>query len=162
VAGRGDLRASVAARTAANVRRERLYPLLADGFLRWWEDRRRWNEPFEFYEQSVKARYSIPGTEAEVKVENLLALRVGTASRLYYPYFCEEPELSEEAARLGLWVMGQALPEHDPDDLRVLDILRGRSFAPGDVPARGTEEADFRTRYQLLVDLWWRLRPGYS
>ena len=141
VAGECDLNTSVANRVGRNERRARLYPLLAEGFLQWWDDRRRWNEPFDFYDQSVKARYQVEGTPTEVKVESLLALRVGQGSRLYYAYFCEEPALSDETAGLGLWVMRNALQAYDPDDLRLLDILRSRSYSIGDVPQRGDEEA---------------------
>ena len=161
VAGRVDLREAVEERVASNWRRSRLYPQLAEGFLTWWEDRRRWNEPYAFYEQSVKARHTPLGVDVEIKVENLLALRVGSASRLYYPYFCEEPSLSEDAARLGLWLMGRALPQSDPEDLRLLDLIRGRSFALGDVSSTGHEEREFIRRYEALVTEWQRLRDEY-
>ena len=46
VSGELDLRASTIERIQGNWRRERLYPQLAAGFLKWWEEKRRWkNEP---------------------------------------------------------------------------------------------------------------------
>jgi hypothetical protein len=57
VAGQEDLRTAVKNRIASNKSRTRLYPLLAGGFLNWWDEKRRWrNEPFEFMSESVKAQ----------------------------------------------------------------------------------------------------------
>ena len=161
VAGESDLSESVLARVTAHRGRTRLYPLLEAGFLLWWENRRRWNEPFQFYEQSVKGRYLLPGRLTEVKIENLLALRVGGSSRLYYPYFAEEPELTAQVARLGFWLINHALPTIAIEDLRILDVLRGQSFAPDDVRFTGDEEHEFLHRYDGLVVRWQELRADY-
>lgn len=61
VFGTQDLHESTAERVASNRNRQRLYPLLRDGFLRWWSTyRRRTNEPFQLG-PSQRTRFEIPG-----------------------------------------------------------------------------------------------------
>jgi len=52
--GASDLKLTTAARIELNKGRERLYPELRDGFLLWWNKKRRWiNEPFEPLEEKI-------------------------------------------------------------------------------------------------------------
>lgn len=157
-----DLRAASVARIEANEGRSRLYPELTEGFLTWWLERRRQrNEPFEIVEQNIKGRLELPGL-GTVKIENNLAFRIGDdARRIVYPYFCEEPEMVERVARLGLWAMSAAIGEFELADMRILDVIRGRSFSILDTPITGTEEADFRQEYRILLDRWVALRSEY-
>jgi hypothetical protein len=161
-AGRLDLRDASAARIEANDGRSRLYPELTEGFLAWWLERRRQrNEPFEIIEQNIKGRLDLPGLGL-VKIENNLAFRIGDdARRIVYPYFCEEPDMAEHIARLGLWAMSVAIREFAIADMRILDVIRGRSFSILDTPITGTEEADFRREYRVLLDRWQALRREY-
>ncbi len=162
VAGSLDLTEQTAVRIGSNWRRHRLYQMMSDAFLVWWNERRRWrNEPFEFVPQSVRARY--PAQQlGVVKVENLLALRILEGEhRIFYPYFSEAPSLSEEAARVGLWVLREALPQYETSELRVLDILRQRSFSIEDVPLLGNEEDVFRRNYSALIAQRALLREEY-
>ena len=163
VAGLLELAAQTEIRIESNWRRERLYRMMSHAFLHWWNERRRWrNEPFEFLPQNVRARFPAEGL-GEVKIENLLALRIVDGDhRIFYPYFCEEPALSDEAARLGLWVLSQALPQFDVSELRVLDILRQRSFSIEDVPFDGHEGQLFRANYLALINERARLREEYG
>jgi hypothetical protein len=163
VAGRADLRELVKARIERNKRRERLYLLLARGFLVWWEERRRWrNEPFDPILLNVKGRYEILDPKCSIKIENVLAakLRDGT-ERITYPYFSEEPALSEEAARIGLWILGESLKDHRLQDIRILDVLRSRSFSINDCPFRGNEGGLLGARYRQMHDEWLRLKEQY-
>lgn len=157
-----DLRQTSAARISADHGRARLYPLLTEGFLTWWlERRRRRNEPFEIIEQNIRGRLELDGL-GTVKIENNLAFRIGDDERrIVYPYFCEEPEMAEEVARLGLWAMSRAVPEYALNDMRILDVIRGRSFSMLDTPMTGTEEADFCQQYRVLLDRWQALRREY-
>lgn len=150
----GDLSVLTAARIVANSRKRRLYPLLEEGFLRWWNERRRWiNEPFQVLDRSVRARYVVPHLGCVVKVENLFSVQMADGSyRLVYPYFSEHPELEGEAARIGHWVMGLALPNYDSRGFRILDVLRARSFRAEEHPTQGNEEAVFLRRYTQLLD----------
>jgi hypothetical protein len=152
--GEGDLPSLTVERIVANKRKRRLYPLLGEGFLRWWNERRRWiNEPFQVLERSVRARYSVPRLGCTVKVENLFSVQMADGSfRLIYPYFSEYPELEEEAARIGHWVMGKALPNYDSGGFRILDVLRAHSFRAEEHPAQGDEEAIFSRRYAQLLN----------
>jgi hypothetical protein len=78
--GEVELRIQTNWRIERNERRKRLYPLLADGFLSWWNEKRRWrNERFSFI-QGVKGQYFFPELNGLVKVEGLLAVRVETSS----------------------------------------------------------------------------------
>ncbi|HVG02856.1 MAG TPA: hypothetical protein VM842_08190 [Nitrospira sp.] len=161
VFGRGDLHESVRGRVESNPGRQRLYPALRDGFLRWWNERRRWtNEPFQPAEVP-HARYVIErlGT---VKVENVLAVKdAAGADHFVYPYFCEEPELRDEAARLGLWLLQAALPRLDPAELRILDVIRGPTFSVDRNPLQGDEEQIFLRRYTSLHRRWLELKEEY-
>lgn len=163
VAGTADLRVATAERIEANSRRQRLYPELRDGFLMWWEQKRRFrNEPFRVIEDRVKARLDISGLGA-VKIENTFAIVVGDdGPRILYPYFYEAPSLSAEAARLGLWAMSSCIKDYAPADLRLLDIIAGRSFSITDTPLQGTEEGLFVENYRQLVAEWAELRLEYD
>lgn len=77
---------------------------------------------------------------------------------MVYPYFSEEPPLSEEGGRLGLWVMQQVLTEADPADMRVIDALRRTFFSPQTTPLQGNEETVFHEKYRTLIDEWERLK----
>lgn len=163
VAGDLDLRLVTVARIASNDGRERLYTQLRDGFLLWWEERRRLrNVSFKVIESHVKARYTAPDIGV-VKVENTMSITVGDdGHRIIYPYFCEDPSLSEEAARLGLWVMSQCINGYDLKDMRLLDVIKGRSFSTLDTPLKGDEELVFLSRYEQVLDQWRILRAEYD
>ena len=149
VAGGENLRTKIKERIESNKGRARLYPLLADGFLRWWDEKRRWrNVPFEVLPDSVKAHLSIPELGGTIKVENLLALKIGDHSyRIIYPYFSEDPALPEEGRRIGLSVLNKGLLDYPIDDLRILDVLRGSSYGIIDNALQGNENELFLRRY---------------
>ena len=158
-----DLHAATDERIAGNERRRNLYPQLRDGFLLWWDERRRWtNAPFEPGRQ-LGAQFPFPGLDAVVKVDNILSARDGRDDEHYvYPYFSENPVLDEEAARLGLWLLGQALPAVPHAEIRILDIIRGAPFSVDRYPLAGDEEVNFRNRYAALLREWEALRAEYD
>ena len=147
-----DLRDMVDERIASNARRSRLYPRLRDGFLLWWNERRRWtNEPFR-QGRSLKKHFLFPGLDATVKIDSILSVSDGlNVEHAVYPYFAPDPELSDEAARLGLWLLTTALPAIPPEEIRILDVIRGRTFSLDRTPLRGDEEVRFRRRYAELL-----------
>ncbi|MCA1940055.1 MAG: hypothetical protein LDL26_03575 [Caenispirillum bisanense] len=100
MAGEGDLRALTAARIAANNRRRNLYPLLEEGFLSWWNERRRWiNEPFALIDANITRNFEIPALSATIKIHSAVRIRIGDREdRILYPYFREIPILGQEAA----------------------------------------------------------------
>lgn len=163
VAGELDLRLATIARIESNKGRERLYTMLKDGFLHWWEEKRRLrNVPFSVIPDNIKARYEIAGA-GTVKVENTLSITVGDSGhRIIYPYFCEDPDLCDEAARLGLWLMSKSIRGYALQDMRLLDIIKGRSFSTLDTPLVGNEEALFAEKYKALVAEWDALRAEYA
>lgn len=160
VAGKSDLREQTKIRVASNKSRQRLYPLLRDGFLQLWIDKARWrNEEFEFLPTSVKARLPIEEIDAIIKIENVVAVKIwdGT-NRVIYPYFSEEPALPMEGARLGFWALKEALPNFLFNDIRLVDVLRGSYFRPGDVPLDGNERAILIKKYIPILAEWNKLR----
>ncbi|WPL55763.1 hypothetical protein [Qipengyuania profunda] len=163
VFGGPDLRVSTAERIAANARRSNLYPQLRDGFLSWWDERRRWtNLPFN-PGRKLKARFKFPGFDAVVKIDNILTVVDGKGDEhVVYSYFAPEPALSADAARLGLWVLTQSFPTVPPSELRILDIIRGNTFSIDRTPLSGEEEIEFRARYARLVVERDKLRAEYG
>ncbi|WP_219811576.1 hypothetical protein, partial [Pseudomonas putida] len=79
-------------------------------------------------------------------------------TRVVYPYFSEEPALSEVGGRLGLWVMQRALINLDADDMRIIDPLRKTFFSPRTTPLQGDEEIIFLEKYSSLIGEWERLK----
>ncbi|WP_083900719.1 hypothetical protein [Azospirillum sp. B4] len=161
VFGLGDLHTLVDARIAANARRRNLYPRLRDGFLLWWNERRRWtNEPFH-PGPHLKAQFTFPEFEATVKVDRVLSVRDGLGvEHAIYPYFAPEPILSAEAGRLGLWLLIQALPIVPADEIRILDVIQGQTFSIDRYPLHGDEEVIFRRLYEQLLREWEALREA--
>jgi len=163
IRGIADVRVETASRVSKNPRRKRLYPRLQEGFLNWWENKRRWtNLEFGVEEFAPKARYRFDELNATVKVENLIGITIGEDdSRLIYPYFYEQPIVTERIGQLGLWLMSRALSGYNPDDMRMLDILRSNSNSIADFPFRGDEEEEFLSRYIRLILRWEELRKEY-
>lgn len=159
-----DLAEQTSLLVEASGQRQRLYPLLTESFLQWLERlRRSTNLTLAWSEEQVHNHYVVPGMDLTVKVDNLLALKLGEdRHKLIYPYFCEEPILSERWARIGLWLMGDALTKHDPVDMEILDVLRARSFSGGSVFLKGDERAIFEHRYEAIRKRWDELKPEYG
>lgn len=159
-----DLPEQTAVLVEASDQRKRLYPLLTEAYLRWLEYlRRSTNQPLSWSEEQVHTHYAVPGMDLTVKVDNLLALKLGEDHhKLIYPYFCEEPILSERWARVGLWLMRDALSKYDPVDMEILDVLRSRSFSGGSVFLKGDEGAIFSSRYDIIRSKWTELHPEYG
>ena len=155
-AGRCDLRDRTDLQIEKNWRRKNLYPRLRDGFLKWWNEKRRWvNEAITELPKTIKATYGFADIEGTVKVQNLLCLRVGDDKHRYvYPYFSDRPALTPDVARLGLWLMSRALPQHRIEDMRILDVLRGETFSVDKYPLVGDEEVAFRLRYRSILREW--------
>ena len=81
--------------------------------------------------------------------------------RLIYPYFSESPVLDVNTARLGLWLLSVALPDYDPLDIRILDVMRAKAFSLSDNPLKGDEENEFKIKYGLLIAQWDKLYQEY-
>ncbi len=163
VFGFSDLRDMTRVRIESNPARANLYPRLRDGFLLWWDERRRWtNEPFR-QADSLKTRFPFPGLDATVKVANILAVRdARDEDHFVYPYWFPQPSLSDEAARIGLWLLREALPNVQPGELRILDVIRGQTFSIDRNPLAGDEEEIFRRRYHAALAQWDALRREYD
>jgi len=163
VFGFSDLTDTTRARLEANTRRANLYPRLHDGFLLWWNERRRWtNEPF-YPADTLKAYVSIESLNSTIKIDNILAVRDAHGEdHFVYPYFSPEPILNEEAARLGLWILQQGFPTVPVACFRVLDVMRGITFNIDRNPLRGDESDILLRRYSSALDESDQLRIEYS
>jgi hypothetical protein len=159
-----DLRQQTDIRIEALKQRKRLYPLLAEGFLGWLSElSRTTNQRVSWAEASVHNHHSFPDLDLTLKVDNLLALRIGEEKfRLVYPYFSETPVLSERWARVGLWAMSEALPNYSLTDMEILDVLRARGFRGSRLFLKGDEEALFSRRYAEILKEWDGLRTEYG
>lgn len=160
ISKQGDLKTLTNDRIKANKRLGRLYPLLADGVLDLLNSKLRWsNEEVEIVSRSIHGTLKIHEVDGTIRVHDALHARVrGEYTRIVYPYFSEEPKLSDEAARLGLWVMQRALIDFNPDDMRIIDPLSKTFFSPRTTPLQGDEEITFLEKYASLITEWTRLR----
>lgn len=160
ISGDGDLADLTIDRIAANENFKRLYPLLKEGILDLLSAKLRWsNEPVEITPQSVHGILRIEKLGGTIRIRDAINARVREKyTRVVYPYFSEEPALTEEGGRLGLWAMQQALKGLDPDDMRIIDPLRRTFFSPETTPLEGTEESIFYDNYRSLIDEWERLK----
>lgn len=158
-----DLHAAVDAHIALNSRRANLYPRLRDGFLTWWNERRRWtNQPFT-ETTTIKGHYVNARLGVTAKIGNVLCVRDGNAEdHFIYPYFPAEPTLTAEGARIGLWILQQAFPRVSQEELRILDVIRGMNYSLEMVPLRGDEQSIFEERVSWLIREWDRLRQEYD
>lgn len=164
VVGEANLREHLPLFLETNRSRRRLYPLLTDAFLKWFDElRRSTNARLTLIEERVHNHYPVPGLDLTVKVDNLLGLRIGgDAHRVIYPYFSEDPPLSEKWARVGLWLMHDALVGFQIARMEILDVLRSRSFKGDSLALKGDEEAIFKQKYLKMLELWRELRPDYG
>lgn len=152
VFGERDLTEATAGRIADNRRRRLLYPELRDGFMLWWTERRRWtNAPFERADP-LRARFDVPGLAATIRVDSILSVRDGLGVEHYvYPYFSPIPALDDEAARIGLWLLGRALPDVPHHEIRILDVIRGQTFSIDRHALKGDEERRLALYHAGLV-----------
>jgi len=160
LSGDGDLAQLTDDRIKLNKNFKRLYPMLKDGVLDLLNEKLRWsNEPIVIVPKSMHGMLRVEDLGGTIRIKDALHARVrGEYIRVVYPYFSEEPALPEEGGRLGLWVMQQALTELNPDDMRVIDVLRRKFFSPQVTPLQGNEEAVFRDNYRSLIREWESLK----
>jgi hypothetical protein len=162
VFGVADLHDAVDQHIAINYRRRRLYRMLREGFLLWWNERRRWtNEPF-VPADTLKGTFTNERLDLAVKVGNIMSVQDGNGENHFiYPYFSESPALTSEVARVGLWIMNQVFPNVPEADLRILDVIRGENFSLESAPIQGDELDILTTRFRFLSSEWDRLRDEY-
>ncbi|MGW9232878.1 hypothetical protein ACWGPT_18635 [Pseudorhizobium sp. NPDC055634] len=160
ISGDSDLTRLTAQRITSDKRLKRLYPQLRDGVLELLSAKLRWsNEVVEIFPQSVHGSLLVEEIGCTIRIRGALHARVREDYiRIVYPYFSEDPALSEEGGRLGLWMMQRALTNLDADDMRIIDPLRKTFFSPRVTPLQGNEERVFRERYRSLIDEWEMLK----
>ena len=157
-----DLHATVEKRIENNDRRALLYPILRDGFLKWWEESRRWtNTPFEQVRSpSVSYRFNELLT---VKIEGMLGVRDALGIERYiYPYFSEAPALKNEGARISFWLLTRAFPAISVDGFRILDVSRGRIYSPDWCYLEGDEETTLQRKFYQLWTKFVSIEENYG
>lgn len=162
VAGTSDLHDTVAFRIGRNSGRHRLYNALRQGFLSWWNTKRRWtNEPFKVV-VGPHATFALD-KDTTVKIENVLAVRdAAEIDHFVYPYFSEHAPLDEEGGRLCLWALKKALPQIPENELRVLDVVHGQVFSLDRSPLIGTEEDVLKEKLERVRQRRAQLRCEYE
>jgi len=58
--------------------------------------------------------------------------------------------------------MGEALPNHSPTDMELLDVLRAKGFRGSRMFLKGDEETLFARRYGEILSQWDELRAEYE
>jgi hypothetical protein len=159
-AGLKDLSAETEHRIADNLRRKKTYPILRDGFLKWWNENRRWrNEPFEIIPETTPAQAAIHEIGCIVKIENMFSVKIDDENkRLIYPYFSDIPAISVDAARAGISIIADAMLQYKSDDIRILDVRRGIAYGAIDAPLRGDERQQFVSDYTLALADWEKIK----
>jgi hypothetical protein len=159
-AGRSNIADSVEAHIRRNKGRKRLYPPLRDGFLEMWNEKIRWrNEPFKFTPETIHSQLPVNGLGVVVKIENIASIVAWDGSlRIMYPYFYEEPTLTEDEIRLGFWALQEALPDYKLNDFRIIDFIRRGYYRPADVRMKGNEKEEFLKKYKAILDEWKMLK----
>lgn len=163
VAGTLDLSTQTKLRIDKHKGRANLYPRLATGFMTWWLEKRRWsNLDFQFVDRSISGKADIKDIDALIRVGGMMSLKVSDGSyRLIYPFFCKDAALNDETARIGLWLMHNALKQYPISDMRILDVIRAKSFSVQDHPLQGNEAALFKAHFKHLKGKWDELRTEY-
>ena len=151
-----DLGEATEIRIERNDRRSRLYPIMTDRFLAWWQiEQRGTNEVLRPLDENVHGRLTFADLQMTVKVDNLMSFQVGVdGHRLIYPYFSETPALNEHWGRLALWVMGQVLTSFSVEDGVVLDLHRSASYRTHTHALWGDENARFAASVRRLQRIW--------
>lgn len=162
VFGQSDLRDTTPARIAANDGRERLYRMLQDGFLTWWDERRRWqNAPFQRINPIVGQVEIENG--AILRLDNILSVRdTQNVDHHVYPYWCEEPIIDQDLAAISLHVLLRAFPEHDPNEIRILDTIRGQTYSADRVDLDAITWEDIILRHRALRAEYQEIRAQYE
>ena len=150
-----SLKQQVKARIAASKAKRKLYPVLLEGFSRWYGAYHGAGDPARRLELSgAFGRCSSLAEAGAVRVHNLLAWKEDDCRHLVYGYFDKEYALTPRAARLGLWAMASALSDHRLSDMAILDVMRGQVYDNDNCPLAGNEEEILSERYQRILSEW--------
>jgi hypothetical protein len=159
VLGKADLTAATDGRVAKRPSIEDLYRQLEKGFLALWE--RGGNQKIEILDKSPKGIHEIKEYSLKIKVDNIMAIAINGKERLGYPYWFPDPFLNEEGARMGLWVMSQALTSENSKNFRIFDIIRSNFFSLENAPLKGNEEEVLLSNFERISNLRDSLRQEY-
>lgn len=160
VLGQGDLRALTEKRIQKNYRKRNLYPKLRDGFLQLWQ--RGGNLEVRLLDHSPRGRYTIPEIGLTLKAEGLMAITIEGEERLVYPYWFADPALSEDAARLGIWALEQALVSENADNIRVFDIIAADYFSKEICQYTGREKQEIIQQFKRIDRMRAKLLKEYE
>jgi len=155
-----DLLESIEERIAKNYRRKNLYTRLGNGFLDLW--RRGNNQKVEILPHSPKGQCILMKGRLTIKVQSIMAITIDDQERLGYPYWFPEPAIHDEAARIGLWVINNALPSQSIENVRIFDIIRSEYYSLATNPLQGNEEKLLLSHYDRISKLRAKLETEYE
>ncbi len=151
-----DLKLAVAARVSAHASKKKLYPILCKEFLRWFGS--------EFDASDYNSRNKIDKVfgkcvslcdDGAIRVHGLLAWKDPSGKAfIIYPYFDKDMKLGSNTARLARWAMSNALPDHQIENMIVLDVIRGNAFDNDNAPLIGDEENTLSDQYTRMMREW--------
>uniref|UniRef100_A0A2A4YU14 Uncharacterized protein n=1 Tax=OCS116 cluster bacterium TaxID=2030921 RepID=A0A2A4YU14_9PROT len=150
VLGEIDLSEQTSHRITQLAGRKKIYSDLEIGFLNLWK--RGDNQNVHLLPIKPKGYLEIDDKNLLVKVENLMAISIDGHERLGYPYWFPNPTLCEEAARIGLWIMGEALPEHNKENMRIFDIIRSDFYSLKNCPLLGDENEILLQNFNRILN----------
>ena len=128
--------------------RENLYTLLEANFQIFL--RRGHNSEAELSAKRPNGDFNLSDIGLTTKVEGILTLIIEGDEHLVYPYWFNEPRLSDDTVRIGLWLISKALPYENPENIRILDIMRANYFSLETHPLKGNEEELLIQGYQEI------------
>jgi len=136
--------------------KRRLYPILLEGFSRWYAAHYGKGDAANRKEvTNAFGRCSNLAESGAVRVHNLLAWTEGDGTKhVVYPYFDKDHALGPRAARLGRWAMINALPDVDAKSMAILDVLRGEAYDNDNCPLLGDEQEVLSERYGRILNEW--------
>ncbi|MBK68057.1 MAG: hypothetical protein CMP22_08015 [Rickettsiales bacterium] len=151
ILGEADLVELTAERIKKNARRKDIYTKLQQGVIEIWH--RGHNLDVRLLDRSIKGKCKFDNIGLTVKANNILALLLEGEERIVYPYWFPEPKLSDEGARICLYLLSKTLKDHDINNIRVFDVIRAEYYSLGLVPLQGDEIDLIEANYKRIISM---------
>lgn len=157
-----DLTESIIAVSEGKKGLQANYPKLEKGFTLWWKEQvERWgNRQHSFSRVWPISHHKIQGLALDLKVERMFSFNLSSdqdngkkVEKLVYLYWYVEPVLSFQTAEIGLSILGEIFPKVGVENIKIIDIARGRAFYGADLNNPSTYYKDnFINKYKYLID----------
>ncbi|WP_372053915.1 hypothetical protein P7L74_19820 [Tistrella mobilis] len=159
-----DLSIFISEKVVQNTKLGDSYKDLAQSFLEWWNEKRRWiNRPYKLESNPPRGNFTVQKSDIQIKLKDTLLISLDKNEfRIIYPYFYKDPQISMLNIRLGLWAMHKCLPDFPLTSLRLLDLRRSQSYGSSDAPFEGNEEKIFEGELEKIRRDWKEARKRYD